>query len=71
MGGGLLLVVFKVICYEGIGLMSGLLPLGKKAPSGFRFHIYYFKPIQLDPWGFPGLLVGVSLQASLPFFPKP
>lgn len=43
----------------------------EKAPSGFRFHIYYFQPFQLDPWGFPGLPGGAALQASLPFFPSP
>lgn len=43
----------------------------EKAPSGCRFHIYYFQPFQLDPWGFPGLPGGASLQAPLPFFPSP
>lgn len=43
----------------------------EKAPSGFRFHIYYFQPFQLDPWGFPSLPGGAGLQAPLPLFPSP
>ena len=61
-----LLVVFKVI-YRRNQLNEWFASF-EKAPSGFRFHIYYFKPFQLDPWGFPGLPGGVFFfQASLPF----
>lgn len=61
-----LLVGFKVI-YRRNQLNEWFASF-EKAPSGFRFHIYYFKPFQLDPWGFPGLPGGVFFfQASLPF----
>lgn len=61
-----LLIGFKVI-YRRNQLNEWFASF-EKAPSGFRFHIYYFKPFQLDPWGFPGLPGGVFFfQASLPF----
>ena len=59
-----LLVVFKVIHRRN--QLNEWFASFEKAPSGFRFHIYYFKPLQLDPWGFPGLPGGVFFS-KLPF----